>query len=237
MTAIPIITGLSLGILGSMHCVGMCGPIALSLPVHQLPTLQKYSNIFLYNIGRAMTYAIMGAILGLLGSSFQIFGLQQALSIGGGILILLFAFIYYFRPGWVSSTAWSSKISKQLGLLMRKEKSYATYLSIGILNGFLPCGLVYMALISAFATGAVWKGSLLMFFFGLGTLPMMAGIMIAGKWIKPSVKNAFKKIVPVWILALGIVMILRGMNLGIPYISPSYNSDSQCVEHCCEPKK
>ena len=237
MTTIPIITGLSLGILGSMHCVGMCGPIALSLPVHQLPTLQKYSNIFLYNIGRAMTYAIMGAILGLLGSSVQIFGLQQALSIGGGILILLFAFIYYFRPGCVSSTAWSSKISKQLGLLMRKEKSYATYLSIGILNGFLPCGLVYMALISAFATGAVWKGSLLMFFFGLGTLPMMAGIMIAGKWIKPSVKNAFKKIVPVWILALGIVMILRGMNLGIPYISPSYNSDSQCVEHCCEPKK
>jgi hypothetical protein len=236
MTAIPIITGLSLGILGSMHCVGMCGPIALSLPVHQLPAFQKYTNIFLYNIGRAVTYALMGAVLGFVGSSFHVFGLQQALSIGGGIFILLLAAIYYFRPAWVGSTAWSAKLSAQLGRLMRKEKSYTTYFSIGILNGFLPCGLVYMALISAFATGAVWKGSLLMFFFGLGTIPMMAGIMIAGKWIQPSVKNAFRKIVPVWIVALGIIMILRGMNLGIPYISPSYNPDTQCVEHCCEPE-
>ena len=237
MTTIPIITGLSLGILGSMHCVGMCGPIALSLPVHQLPPVQKYANIFLYNIGRAFTYAMMGAVLGFLGSSCEIFGLQQALSIGGGVLILILAAIYYLRPGWVGSTAWSAKVSNKLGQLMRKDKSYGTYFSIGILNGFLPCGLVYMALISAFATGAVWKGSVLMFFFGLGTIPMMAGIMIAGKWIKPSVKNLFRKLVPFWIVTLGIIMILRGMNLGIPYISPTYNSDTQCVENCCEPRE
>lgn len=229
-----IITGFSIGILGSLHCIGMCGPIALSLPVHQMPAAQKYSNILLYNTGRAITYALMGAVLGLLGSSFQLFGLQQILSITGGVLILLTALIYYFKPGWLAAGKWGAKISTLLGQQMRKEKSYTTFLSIGILNGFLPCGLVYMALISAFATGTVWQGSLLMFFFGLGTLPLMSILMISGKWLKSSTKNLFKKVVPVWIVAMAVVMILRGMNLGIPYISPSFNTDTNCVEKCCE---
>lgn len=230
----PIITGLSIGLLGSLHCLGMCGPIALSLPVHQMPPVQKYTNILLYNIGRATTYALMGAVLGLLGSSFQIFGLQQILSITGGILILITALVYYFRPGWLTSGKWGAKISSLLGQQLKKEKSYTTFFFIGMLNGALPCGLVYMALISAFATGAVWKGSLLMFFFGLGTLPLMSLLMISGKWVKASTKNLFKKIVPVWIVAMAFIMILRGMNLGIPYISPSFNTDTNCVEKCCE---
>lgn len=229
-----IITGFSIGILGSLHCIGMCGPIALSLPVHQMPAAQKYSNILLYNTGRAITYALMGAVLGLLGSSFQLFGLQQILSITGGVLILMTALIYYFKPGWLAGGKWGAKISSLLGQQMRKEKSYSTFLTIGMLNGFLPCGLVYMALISAFATGTVWQGSLLMFFFGLGTLPLMSILMISGKWLKSSTKNLFKKIVPVWIVAMAVVMILRGMNLGIPYISPAFNTDTNCVEKCCE---
>lgn len=229
-----IITGFSIGILGSLHCIGMCGPIALSLPVHQMPAAQKYTNILLYNTGRAITYALMGAVLGLLGSSFHLFGLQQILSITGGVLILLMALIYYFRPGWLTAGKRGTKISTLLGQQMRKEKSYTTFLTIGILNGFLPCGLVYMALISAFATGTIWQGTLLMFFFGLGTLPLMSILMISGKWLKSSTKNLFKKIVPVWIVAMAVVMILRGMNLGIPYISPSFNTDTNCVEKCCE---
>lgn len=234
MDFFPIVTGLSIGLLGSLHCVGMCGPIALSLPIHQMPTFQKYSNIFLYNFGRALTYALMGAVLGWAGSSFQIFGLQQFLSIFGGVLILVLAWIYQYRPAWLSSGKWGAKVSSLLGEQMRKQKSYSTFLLIGLINGLLPCGLVYMALASAFAMGNILNGSILMFFFGLGTLPLMSLLMISSKWLKASVKAYFKKIVPIWIVIMAVLLILRGLNLGIPYISPAFNADSNCVEKCCE---
>lgn len=228
-----IVTGLSIGLLGGLHCIGMCGPIALSLPVHRLSHVQKYSSIFLYNIGRAFTYALLGTIPGLLGSSFQIFGLQQALSITAGVLMLIFALIYFLRPDLLSSGKIGVRISSLLGSEMRKEKTYTTFFTIGLINGLLPCGLVYMALLTAFSTGSVWKGSVLMFFFGLGTLPLMALLMISGKWLKDSTRNWFKKVVPVWITVLAIILILRGMNLGIPYLSPAMNQHTHHVEGCC----
>ncbi|MCO5249032.1 MAG: sulfite exporter TauE/SafE family protein [Chitinophagales bacterium] len=228
-----ILTGLSLGLLGGLHCVGMCGPIALSLPVHRLQTMEKYLSIFLYNFGRAITYAVLGMIPGLLGQSFQFFGLQQALSITAGILMLLFAAIYFFRPHWLDSGKIGVKISSLMGIQMQKEKTYSTFLVIGLINGLLPCGLVYMALVAAFATGSVWKSSALMFFFGIGTLPLMALLMISGKWIKTSTRHLFKKIVPIWITALAIILILRGMNLGIPYLSPMMNQHTHYMEGCC----
>lgn len=233
MTTLPLWTGFTLGLVGSLHCLGMCGPIALSLPVHQMPTPQKYTNILLYNLGRASTYAGMGALIGAVGNSIQIFGFQQKLSIMGGVLMLLIGMIYFLRPAWLSNGPWGNKISQVLGQQMRKDKSFMTFFSIGVLNGLLPCGMVYMALISAFATGGVASGALLMFFFGLGTLPMMAIIMISGKWVKPSLKHWFKKVMPAWVIVLAILMILRGLNLGIPYISPAMNADTQCVESCC----
>ncbi|MCO5234333.1 MAG: sulfite exporter TauE/SafE family protein [Chitinophagales bacterium] len=234
MDFFPILTGLSIGLLGSLHCIGMCGPIALSLPVHQMPPVQKFANIFLYNLGRALTYAAMGGILGWLGSSFQIFGFQQFLSILGGVLILILAWFYQYRPAFLSSGKLGVKVSMLLGQQMKKQKSFSTFLTIGLLNGLLPCGLVYMALVSAFATGSIGNAAILMFFFGLGTLPLMSILVVSSQWLKASVKSYFKKIIPIWIVFMGVLMILRGMNLGIPYISPSFNADANCVEKCCE---
>lgn len=227
------VTGLSIGLLGSFHCIGMCGPIALSLPVHRMATVPKHLNILLYNLGRALTYALLGALFGLLGNSFQIFGLQQFLSIFGGITILALAWIYYYRPAWLSSGKIGTQVSSRLSKKLAQDKSHLTFLSIGLLNGFLPCGLVYMALASAFATGTPTHGAILMFFFGLGTLPLMYVFMLSSQWITASARNYLRKIIPVWIAVLGVLMILRGLNLGIPYISPSMNSETNQVENCC----
>lgn len=230
---LPIITGLSIGLLGSFHCIGMCGPIALSLPVHQLPSVQKHFNIFLYNFGRALTYATIGALFGFVGSSFKLFGVQQLLSILGGVLMIVLAGVYYLRPAWLSAGKWGRGLTSKLAQQLKKDKSHLTFLSIGLLNGFLPCGLVYMALTSAFATGGVWRGALLMFFFGLGTLPLMYVFTLSSQWISSATRKYLNKIIPFWIVALGILMILRGANLGIPYLSPSLNKVSNTVEDCC----
>lgn len=233
MSWLIIGTGFSIGLLGSLHCLGMCGPIALSLPVHQMPSTQKYLNVLLYNIGRAFTYAGMGALMGAFGTSLQLFGWQQKLSILAGVLMLVMGGIYLWRPQWLSTHRWSSFVSRSLGRQLQKDKSYLTFFGIGILNGLLPCGMVYMALVTAFATGSILGGSMVMFFFGLGTLPLMASLMISAQWVQPRFKNLFKKIMPTWVIVMAVLMILRGLNLGIPYVSPQLNADTQCVESCC----
>jgi len=232
-----ILSGLSIGILGSFHCVGMCGPIALSLPVGNLPGWRKISAIGLYNIGRALSYAGIGLVLGLLGSSFNLFGWQQGLSVAGGILILIFLLLYYFKGTSLGiRNRFSVNIQNRLGAYLRTEKTAGSFLMIGILNGFLPCGLVYMAMATAFSAGSPWKGALLMFAFGLGTIPMMAGLILAGKLISVRFRTVMYKMVPYWLAAMAVVLIVRGLNLGIPYLSPSYNAEEHCVKHCCAPE-
>ncbi|MGZ4043606.1 MAG: sulfite exporter TauE/SafE family protein, partial [Bacteroidia bacterium] len=84
-----IVAAISLGLLGSFHCIGMCGPIALALPVHQATVFRKVVAILLYNSGRIITYSLLGLLFGIIGQGFAVFGLQQVLSVSLGTLILL----------------------------------------------------------------------------------------------------------------------------------------------------
>jgi uncharacterized protein len=230
------LTGLGIGALGSFHCIGMCGPIALALPVHGVSRWHSTSSVLLYNIGRALTYASMGLIFGWLGGSFSIFGLQQWLSVVAGAAILFLLFFNHFSL--IQNTpfgGFNRLVKEALGSFLRREKTPASYLAIGLLNGWLPCGLVYVAIASALAAGSPLKGALLMFAFGIGTLPVMAALMVFGKFISLKVRSGINKAVPFFIGAMAVLLILRGLNLGIPYISPSYNSDEACVENCCHP--
>jgi uncharacterized protein len=232
-----IITGLSIGALGSFHCIGMCGPIALSLPIHSGNGFQKTLSILLYNIGRALTYAVMGLIFGLLGSSLNVFGLQQWLSIIAGCLILFLLFFSTFNPGSkIVNSRFNGLIKEKLSGFLSADKSTFSYLVIGLLNGWLPCGLVYVAIAASFALGNVWESTLLMFAFGLGTLPIMASLMLFGKFISQQTRGVINKLVPFVIGIMAILLISRGLNLGIPYLSPSYNKQEQKVEECCLPK-
>ena len=113
-----------------------------------------------------------------------------------------------------------SKVKSSLGKALKK-KSADTFLTIGFLNGFLPCGLVYMAVFGAVATGSLLEGSLYMVLFGLGTIPLMTTAIYLGKFLNTAVKQRIQKAIPVFVVIIGVLFILRGLGLGIPYLSPA----------------
>jgi sulfite exporter TauE/SafE len=216
-------SALVLGFLGSMHCVGMCGPIALALPISRHNKFTVFIGSMLYNLGRITTYFIIGLIFGLIGKGFLIIGFQNFLSIFIGILILIFVFIKTRR---VYSMKLLYFLNKPIGLLkfyitmLFGKKSNTTLYLIGILNGFLPCGFVYLALLGAFSTLNSFSGGLFMVFFGLGTLPAMLFLNIIAGLISNGFRKYIFKISDYVIVSMAIILILRGMNLGIPLISP-----------------
>jgi len=233
---LSIVTGLSIGFLGSFHCIGMCGPIALALPVRSYEGVQKYTGIGLYNIGRAVTYSALGVAFGFIGQQFRIWGLQQFISITAGILILLFILT---RFSFTSKIAWMAKLNfwvqQSLGKLLNTPKKMSSLFSIGLLNGLLPCGLVYVAIAAAMATMDIGHGALLMFSFGIGTIPVMMGLTVFGHLISTVARQRINKAVPYFVGVMAVMLILRGMNLGIPYLSPALEKDSTEVSCCHKP--
>ncbi len=219
-----LISGFILGLLGSLHCVGMCGPIAFMLPVDRSNSFKKVSQIGMYHFGRLLAYSIIGLVFGLVGKSLYIFGLQQQLSIAIGIVMIVLVLIPYKTLGKYNLSQplnkLISKVKSGLGQALKK-KTADTFLTIGFLNGFLPCGLVYMAVFGSIATGSLLQGSFYMILFGLGTIPLMTSAIYLGKFLNSTIKQRIQKAIPVFVIVIGILFILRGLGLGIPYISPA----------------
>ncbi|MGO4294769.1 sulfite exporter TauE/SafE family protein [Chitinophaga sp. RAB17] len=232
-----MIASFMLGFVGSFHCIGMCGPIALTLPVQHLTGSKKMAGILLYNAGRISAYSILGLVFGWLGKQLYLGGLQQWLSIIIGCLLLLVAALKYTGIRWTKGghlpNAFTTKIKSLLGRLLQQQR-FRTLYAIGFLNGLLPCGLVYLGIAGAIATGDVLKGMLFMAAFGAGTLPAMAGVTWFSHLISLTVRNKMRSMIPVVVSVMGILLILRGLNLGIPYISPTLMPHSEhVVENCC----
>lgn len=231
-----ILAAISLGLLGSFHCIGMCGPIALALPVHHYSKFKKYLGIFLYNLGRVTTYTLLGLLFGLLGQSFFLGGFQQIVSISIGILLLLS--VIFTNTNWFNSQhlgfiySFINSVKIQLGNLFNKKGLHFLFF-IGILNGLLPCGLVYLGIAGAIATGHYIKGAEFMFYFGIGTIPIMYAVAFFGQFIKLKYRNHIRKAMPVVVTIMAIMLIVRGLNLGIPYLSPAFEKESHEVT-CCE---
>ncbi len=218
-----LISALVLGLMGSFHCAGMCGPIAIALPLHGNTVPQKIYGGALYNFGRTITYGVMGAIFGLLGQGVEMIGVQQKISVIMGVLMIvsvlfpaLFKNQYSMEKSWFSFV---SKLKKTIGQMF-SIRSYSSLFLIGLLNGLLPCGLVYMAIAGAIGTGDVILGTFYMILFGLGTIPMMLSISLAGNVLGFAVRNKINKLIPVLVVVVGLFFILRGLSLGIPYLSP-----------------
>lgn len=217
-----ILSGFAIGIVGNIHCLAMCGPLALSLPIQEYKSSKKLMAILLYNLGRVISYVLLGLVFGLIGNSFSLFGLQQALSIIAGIVLLLLTFSNFFSKNKIQFIQkFKQFIQQKLMYVLQNNKSTKTYLFIGALNGLLPCGLVYIAITTALAMGNVVNAMLVMFAFGLGTFPLMLSLMLLGNSISFSLRNKFKKVVPVFVCALACLLILRGLNLNIPFVSPA----------------
>lgn len=230
-------TALIFGLLGSFHCVGMCGPIAFLLPVDRSNTLKKTGQIFMYHFGRILAYSLIGLIFGLIGKSLNLFGIQQQLSIGIGLLMILVVLIpsQIFNKYNLSKPLYKviSKVKSRLGTEL-KRKSPDTFLTIGFLNGFLPCGLVYMAVFGALAMGNALEGSLYMALFGLGTIPLMTTAVYLGNFLTAKVKQHIRKMIPVFVILIGCLFVLRGLGLGIPYLSPKPMSEMVDSNYNCQ---
>lgn len=218
-----ILSALALGLMGSLHCIGMCGPIAFMLPVDRSNNFKKATQIAIYHLGRLLAYGLIGLIFGLLGKGLYVFGLQQKLSIIIGVLMIIVVILPYktFQKYNFSKPIFKiiSKVKNRLGKELSK-KTPDTFLTIGFLNGLLPCGLVYMALFGAIAMGDALKGSLYMILFGMGTIPLMTTAVYFSGLLKGNARQKVQKLIPVFVVLVGVIFIVRGLGLGIPYVSP-----------------
>lgn len=234
MDAQVLIPAFLMGVAGSLHCVGMCGPIALSLPVQGRSTAGKLAGGLLYNLGRVTTYGVLGLAMGTLGKSLQWFAWQQKISILLGLSILAFLVFPLIFPGKslhpVINTAMSG-LRSRLARVLGNPHPGALY-TTGLLNGLLPCGLVYMALTGAVITGGATDGALFMMLFGAGTMPAMFATTMFGQWLKQPYRARIRQLYPALMVMMAILLIIRGLNLGIPLLSPKLNVSSSAAVEC-----
>ena len=229
-------TAFIFGLISSLHCIGMCGPIAMMLPVDRNNPTKKASQIITYHFGRLTAYGSIGLVFGLLGKGLFVAGIQQQLSIVIGVCMILvilipekiFAKYNFSKPVYKVI----SNIKQRLGSQF-KNKSYKSLFTIGLLNGFLPCGMVYVALFGAMAMQSATLGVLYMVLFGLGTVPMMSFVVYIQSFLTLNFRNKIQRIIPYVGVFIGVLFVLRGLGLGIPYVSPttinlSVKADANC---------
>ncbi len=236
-------TAFIVGLVGSAHCAGMCGPIALALPVQSDNWFTRLSGGLIYNAGRVFTYVLLGAVFGFLGKGIQMAGFQLWASVVIGILMIVTVVVPIMFKQLPSLTnvfeGYSSRLLKGFRNMFRKGKTSSLF-GIGLLNGILPCGLVYVAVAGAINTGDVPSAMLYMALFGAGTIPVMLAVSMAGTMISLKLRIFVNKLSPYIIILLGVLFILRGLSLGIPYVSPKAEALTPVVEKahkCCNPDK
>ena len=230
-----LIAGFTLGAAGSLHCVGMCGPLSLALPTYHLSKTKKFISLLVYQFGRIITYSLIGLIFGLAGRRIYMAGYQQAFSIGLGILVLSLALLYFIQKKTIHLSFLNKFYNSVQGMIIRllkSSKGFLGFLGMGMANGLLPCGMVYIALAATLSLPQISQSVAFMALFGAGTLPAMMLVGYAGQLIKPGIRQSLQKAVPVFIVLMGAVLILRGLNLGIPFISPELPDAAGAAVNC-----
>lgn len=213
-------TAFALGLFGSLHCLGMCGPLVLALPQ------SSGAKAIAYHLARVLAYALMGVIIGLFGRGLNLAGFQQSVSIASGILVILFGLgLLRKRSAW-------PPFFMRLYQRWMQGNDVVSVMLLGFLNGFLPCGMVYVAMAGALIQQDIWQGGLYMILFGLGTLPMMLGISWSKHLWSLELRKKINRLIPIITILIGLLFILRGLNLGIPYISPVIENEQ--VKGCCD---
>ena len=233
MDVSAFVTGSLLGLAGSLHCVGMCGPLMLLLPTGKTwrYTLQTQG---LYHLGRTATYVALGAFAGLIFLWIDIRAFEQQFSIGLG-LAFLSLWIYDF---WGSKKGASSPlqnwVNRSFGKAIARDESWGWMLG-GLLNGLLPCGLVYGALLASLSTGTSTGPIWFMAGFGLSTAPALIGISLSKSILVRKISPWLRKVLPFWLLIMAVLFLLRGANLGIPFLSPKFHQNpiEGAAPKCC----
>lgn len=248
-----ILTGLILGLASNVHCLGMCGPIAMVLPLNRTNNWTILSGTLQYNLARTFIYGILGLLIGMVGMTIQLFGILQWMSIVAGCALILFAWRKRLK-------IWFPRVSNPFGIqrgiqnLMGKSiKSNSRFrlFAFGAINGLLPCGMVYVALLNALLAESVTVSFLAMIAFGAGTLPIMVLIPFMTNKLGAHTRRKLNGAIPYVLTIVGLMIVLRGMNLGIPFVSPRVsisnvqaaskqkeNKEEPAIQmDCCHPKK
>jgi uncharacterized protein len=217
-----VLPGFTLGLISSFHCIGMCGPLVLSLPVNERNKTTKGLSVLTYHSGRILVYAFLGLLFGLAGRRIYLAGFQQGFSIFLGVLILLLFIQSKTGIKHIFSSALESYFTwvREWIASLWAAKSQAKFLLLGMANGLLPCGMVYLAIAGALSLSQIGGSILFMTAFGAGTLPTLLLVSFMGHMLSFSLRHAIRKTEPYFVAVMGILLILRGLNLGIPLVSP-----------------
>ena len=221
-----------LGMLGSLHCAAMCGPLMLALPILSGGPARFFAGRLTYQLGRITTYCLLGVIAGLVGKSLFLAGCQRWLSIALGLAVLGGFLVSKKVAISAPVIRLVTKLKSAMGAQLR-QRSFRSLAVLGMLNGLLPCGLVYVATAGAVARGSIREGIFYMAFFGLGTLPMMLSLSLSRKLFPPAWRLKLNRTIPFGVCLLAALLILRGMALGIPYVSPAQvaGAPADCCTH------
>lgn len=224
---------LSLGFLGSFHCIGMCGPIALGLNMPGASLSTQMSHAFLYNFGRLCSYSVLGLLFGLAGTGIHLAGYQELLSISIGVTMLIYLLIPNIRSTNPTNSLYSqflSYISRSISDLYRKKTRISRFF-IGVLNGFLPCGFVLVAITTSMITSSPLHSMWFMLFFALGTFPTMLSLNLTPSFFKPTLRTKIRGYSNYFAFAIALFLIYRGaMN-----IVPHHNMGAPALmESVCE---
>lgn len=220
MFSVLFTTAIVLGLTSSFHCVGMCGPLLLAVPM-RTNNNNNWQEIVVYHAARILTYALLGVLVGFAGWRLQVAGMQQFFSLTIGIILIGYVFASRFFAGAAWVLAFNKIIFSFFGFAAKQKGQLGTLL-LGVANGLLPCGMVYIALTGAMASASVATAASFMLLFGLGTLPLLFVFNFYRVRLQASVKQRIKLVAPIVISIMGILLVLRGLNLGIPYISPHF---------------
>ncbi len=226
-------TAFALGLAGSLHCAGMCGPLALALPSPDRRFPAFFAGRLAYNGGRVVTYCLLGFAFGLVGQVVVVAGFQQTMSVALGVALLAGLFLSPRLVRWSPITRLVEALKRRMSGMLR-QRSIVALGALGLLNGLLPCGLVYVACAGAVATGNLLRGAEYMALFGAGTVPMMLAISLSGSMVPIRVRLRLIKAVPIAVGLLAALLILRGMALGIPYVSPNLSGGANNAACCPE---
>ncbi len=236
MNTLTLTMALLMGFTGSLHCAGMCGPIVWIMPFQAFSGLKKAAALALYHGGRISVYALLAVTLHSFKNLFDP-KVQQYISIALGISLLVVGILTFIPNHYTKlKLPWAGMVQKQLGNIIGRP-GLSTLLFTGILNGLLPCGLVYMALSASLVATTPFASATMMYAFGIGTLPMLISITVLKTKLTFLRTANIRKMVPVVVFTFGCLFVLRGMNLGIPYLSPKVVVEAHGIKSCCCHKK
>lgn len=229
MSATLIVSAFILGIGGSLHCLGMCGPLVMALPFGTSKPENTAFNLSLYLVSKALMYGVLGLAVGTLGLGMRLITGQLVLSVAAGIFVLLVTLLPWIGRKVNLPYEFDRMIRAWFQKRLANPKWYS-FVLYGIFNALLPCVMILVAFGASAATGHPLSGFLFMLVFGLGTVPALLMAYLSGRLITRRFRLNLQWTSRAISVLLGVVLVVRGMNIHIPHSSiPLLNHISKII--------